>query len=204
MLLQYVLRPADGMDFEYEYAVLAHRLRVLQDLCETFGSAIHACGECAGGMHGANRLGGNSLSDLLVFGKLAGEGAAHYIKSFKDQLDCSVERVRTILKDATDILNREEGNNPYLLHEKLQNIMQNNVGIVRTGEELQSGLEKLENIKSDIKNVYAHASAQYNPGWNEALDLRNLIITAEAVTRAAIIREESRGAHTRLDFEGEL
>ncbi len=106
-----------------------------------------------------------------------------------------------VIKNATDILNRNEGNNPYLVHEELQNIMQNNVGIVRTGEELQSGLKKLENIKSDIKNVYAHASSQYNPGWNEALDLNNLIITSEAVTRAAILREESRGAHTRLDLK---
>ena len=81
--------------------------------------------------------------------------------------------------------------------------MQNNVGIVRTGEELQIGLEKLDKIKSDIKKVSAHASAQYNPGWNEALDLVNLMVTSEAVTRAALLREESRGAHTRLDFEGE-
>ena len=89
------------------------------------------------------------------------------------------------------------------MQESMQNIMQNNVGIVRTGEELQSGLNKLDEIKSDINKVFAHASAQYNPGWNEALDLKNLIITSEAVTRAAILREESRGAHTRLDFEGE-
>ena len=89
------------------------------------------------------------------------------------------------------------------MHEELQNVMQNNVGIVRREEELQNGLKKLDKIKSDIKKVFAHASAQYNPGWNEALDLNNLIITSEAVTRAAILREESRGAHTRLDFEGE-
>jgi len=85
----------------------------------------------------------------------------------------------------------------------LQDIMQNNVGIVRTGEELQIGLGKLESLKADIENVYAHASPQYNPGWNEALDLKNLIVTAESVTRAAILREESRGAHTRLDFTAE-
>ena len=115
----------------------------------------------------------------------------------------NLEDISKVIKNATDILNRNEGNNPYLVHEELQNVMQNNVGIVRTGEELQSGLEKLEKIKSDINKVFAHASAQYNPGWNEALDLQNLIVTSEAVTRAAILREESRGAHTRLDFEGE-
>ena len=81
--------------------------------------------------------------------------------------------------------------------------MQNNVGIVRIGDELQNGLEKLAEIKVKIDKVSAYASAQYNPGWNEALDLQNLIITSEAVTRSAILREESRGAHTRLDFEGE-
>ena len=81
--------------------------------------------------------------------------------------------------------------------------MQNFVGIVRTGEELETGLQKLQEIKADINNVFSHASAQYNPGWNEGLDLKNLIVTAEAVTRSAAIREESRGAHTRLDYEGE-
>ena len=146
---------------------------------------------------------GNSLSDLLVFGKLAGDGAMHYVNSLSTLLICNNKEISKIIKNATDILNLNQGNNPYLVHEELQNIMQNNVGIVRTGEELQSGLNKLDKIKSDINNVYAHASAQYNPGWNEALDLNNLIITAEAVTRAAILREESRGAHTRIDFEGE-
>ena len=178
-------------------------IRVNSDSQQTNIPGLFACGECAGGMHGANRLGGNSLSDLLVFGKLAGDGAFHYINSLSDSLICKDEDIRNGIKKATDILNRNEGSNPYLVHEKLQNIMQNNVGIVRTGEELENGLKKLEKLKSDINTVYASASAQYNPGWNEALDLNNMIITSEAVTRAAILREESRGAHTRLDFEGE-
>ena len=100
-------------------------------------------------------------------------------------------------------MNRDEGKNPYLVHEELQTIMQQYVGIVRTGDELKNGLGKLDIIKTDIEKVYAHASPQYNPGWNEALDLKNLIVTAEAVSRSALMREESRGAHTRLDFEGE-
>jgi len=178
-------------------------IRVNSDNQETNIPGLFACGECAGGMHGANRLGGNSLSDLLVFGKLAGDGALHYVNSLTSKLICNNEDIGKVIKNATEILNRNEGNNPYLVHEELQNIMQNNVGIVRTGEELQIGLEKLDKIKSDIKKVYAHASAQYNPGWNEALDLVNLMVTSEAVTRAALLREESRGAHTRLDFEGE-
>ena len=178
-------------------------IRINSDSQQTNVPGLFACGECAGGMHGANRLGGNSLSDLLVFGKLAGDGATNYINSLTGRLNCSNEEVSKIIKEATDILNREEGKNPYLVHEELQNILQSYVSIVRTGEELALGLEKLQELKVDIVEVFAHASAQYNPGWNEALDLKNLIVTAEAVTRAALIREESRGAHTRLDFEGE-
>ena len=178
-------------------------IRVNSDSQQTNVPGLFACGECAGGMHGANRLGGNSLSDLLVFGKLAGDSAANYVNNFENQLDCNNQKVSEIIKEATDILNREEGKNPYLVHEELQNILQSYVSIVRTGEELALGLEKLQELKVDIVEVFAHASAQYNPGWNEALDLKNLIVTAEAVTRAALIREESRGAHTRLEFEGE-
>ena len=178
-------------------------IRVNSESQQTNVPGLFACGECAGGMHGANRLGGNSLSDLLVFGKLAGDSAANYVNNLENQLDCNNQEVSKIIKEATDILNREEGKNPYLVHEELQNILQSYVSIVRTGEELALGLEKLQELKVDIVEVFAHASAQYNPGWNEALDLKNLIVTAEAVTRAALIREESRGAHTRLDFEGE-
>jgi len=178
-------------------------IRVNSDSQQTNIPGLFACGECAGGMHGANRLGGNSLSDLLVFGKLAGEGAIQYINNLTSTIKCNDSDVANILKNATDILNRDEGENPYLVHEELQSIMQQYVGIVRTGEELKKGLVKLDNIKKAIEQVYAHASPQYNPGWNEALDLKNLIVTAEAVSRSALMREESRGAHTRLDFEGE-
>jgi succinate dehydrogenase / fumarate reductase flavoprotein subunit len=178
-------------------------IRVESDSQQTNIPGLFACGECAGGMHGANRLGGNSLSDLLVFGKLAGDGAIQYVHNLTADLKCGDERVNKILKNATDILNRDEGKNPYLVHEELQDIMQRYVGIVRTGKELNNGLEKLEALRADIEKVYAHASAQYNPGWNEALDLKNLIVTAEAVSRSALLREESRGAHTRIDFEGE-
>ena len=135
--------------------------------------------------------------------KLAGDGAVYYVNNLTDTIKCSDGNVSRILKNATEILNRDEGKNPYLVHEELQSIMQQYVGIVRTGDELQNGLGKLDIIKTYIEKVYAHASPQYNPGWNEALDLKNLIVTAEAVSRSALMREESRGAHTRLDFEGE-
>ena len=164
---------------------------------------LFACGECAGGMHGANRLGGNSLSDLLVFGQLAGSGACDYARSLGDFPTIDNEQATEIIRNATDILNRESGANPYLLHEELQDTMQDNVGIVRTEEELKKGIEDVEQIKEKYKSVKAQGASQFNPGWHEALGMRNLLITAEAVARAAHIRQESRGAHTRLDYEGE-
>jgi succinate dehydrogenase / fumarate reductase flavoprotein subunit len=164
---------------------------------------LFACGECAGGMHGANRLGGNSLSDLLVFGRLAGVGAGEYIKSIAQSPAINEDQVTKIIRNATDIINRETGENPYLLHEQLQETMQNNVGIVRIEDELIQGIEDIQKIKEAYKNVRAQGASQFNPGWHEALGMRNLLITAEAVARAAHIRQESRGAHTRLDYEGE-
>jgi succinate dehydrogenase / fumarate reductase, flavoprotein subunit len=164
---------------------------------------LFAAGECGGGMHGANRLGGNSLSDLLVFGALAGEGAAAYVASLTAAPKVDDAKVVSAVRAATDILNREQGSNPYLVQEDLQNAMESFCGIVRLKEDLEQGLKELERIKTDVERVKAPGASQYNPGWSTALDLRNLVITAEAVNRAALVREESRGAHTRLDFEGE-
>lgn len=178
-------------------------VRVDSDTQATCVPGLFACGECSGGMHGANRLGGNSLSDLLVFGKLAGEGAVHYARSLKKSLPIPTEHVTAIIRRATDILNRQDGLNPFVVHEDLQKTMQRYVGIMRLGKELELGLVELERIKKDVARVKAHASPQYNPGWNEAIDLPNLMITAEAVTRAALLREESRGGHSRIDFENE-
>lgn len=164
---------------------------------------LFACGECSGGMHGANRLGGNSLSDLLVFGKLAGVGAAKYIRGISSPVGIVDEEAKVIIRAATEILNRESGENPYLLHEDLEENMQSNVGIVRSAELLLEGITKLESLKKSYKEVKANGASQYNPGWHEALALRNLMITAESVARSALMREESRGAHTRVDFPGE-
>ena len=164
---------------------------------------LFACGECSGGMHGANRLGGNSLSDLLVFGKLAGDGAADYIKELSGFPSINKEKVVSIIRNATEILNRESGMNPYLLHEELQEVMQNNVGIVRSAELLTAGIEQLDKLKESYKEVKAAGASQFNPGWHEALAQRNMIITAEATARSALLREESRGAHTRIDFPDE-
>ena len=164
---------------------------------------LFACGECAAGMHGANRLGGNSLSDLLVFGNLAAKGAAAHAKKQNGFPEVSEEDVNAIIKNATDILYRESGENPYLLHEELQATMQNNVSIVRIKDGLEKGIEELEKIKDRYKNIKAPGASQFNPGWHEALALRNLLITTEAVSRAALMREESRGGHSRVDFPGE-
>ena len=164
---------------------------------------LFACGECAAGMHGANRLGGNSLSDLLVFGYLAGKNAAEFAKKKGDNSSFNKEQAKKIIRNATDILNRKSGANPYLLHEQLEQNMQINVGIIRTKKELEKGISKIEKIQEEYKTVKAKGASQFNPGWHEALGLRNLLITSEAVARAAKLREESRGAHTRADFPGE-
>lgn len=178
-------------------------VRVDPDSQMTCVPGLFAAGECAAGVHGANRLGGNSLSDLLVCGKLAGDGVVKYVETNKDEIILDENKVRKIIRSATDILNRESGENPYLIHEKLQETMQNNVGIVRDNELLSLGISDLEKLWAEFKNVKADGASQFNPGWHQAISLRNLLITSEAVARAARLREESRGAHTRVDFEGE-
>ena len=164
---------------------------------------LFACGEAAGGMHGANRLGGNSLSDLLVFGNLSGRKAVEYSKNLKSYPKVNDEDVKNIIKKATSILNREKGNNPYLIHEDLQKNMQYNVGIIRNKKEIIDGVNTINNLKSQFKNVKAPGTSQFNPGWHEAIALRNLLISSEAVAKSALLREESRGAHTREDFPDE-
>jgi succinate dehydrogenase / fumarate reductase flavoprotein subunit len=164
---------------------------------------LFAAGECAAGMHGANRLGGNSLSDLLVFGRLAGLGAVAHARAPGAGPRVDEERVRAAMRRATEVLNREKGPNPFVLHERLQDLMGRHVGIVRTEADLKTALDGLEDLKEEAARVKAHGTSQYNAGWHEALDLRSLLVTAETVTRAALTREESRGAHTRLDHPGE-
>jgi succinate dehydrogenase / fumarate reductase flavoprotein subunit len=164
---------------------------------------LFACGECAAGLHGANRLGGNSLSDLAVFGKLAGDGARNYVENIDGTPEIHANQVDAVIGEARSFLNREDGENPYLLHEEIQASMQDKVGIIRNAEDLQGALDDLAALAPRCANSKAHPSCQYNAGWHEAMDLSSLLITSEAVARAALLREESRGAHTRLDFEGE-
>ena len=178
-------------------------IRVDSDTQMSTVPGLFAAGEAAAGMHGANRLGGNSLSDLLVFGRLSGIGAAQYVKGLGAVPRVHEDEVRAAVRGATDILNRENGTNPYVVHEQLQEIMGRYVGIVRAESELRTALEELEKLKAEAAKVKAAGAAQYNAGWHEALDLKSLLITAEAVTRAALVRQESRGAHTRVDYPGE-
>lgn len=178
-------------------------IRVDSDTQQSNVPGLFACGECAAGMHGANRLGGNSLSDLLVFGRLAGLGAKEYIGSLSGTPEISADQVEQIRRQATDILNREAGENPFLVHEQIQDAMQDNVGIIRNNDDLEKGIEQLQDLKKLAAKVKAHPSSQFNAGWHEALDLPSLLVTAEAVARAGHMRQESRGAHSRLDYEGE-
>ena len=178
-------------------------VRVDADSQMTNVPGLFACGECAAGVHGANRLGGNSLSDLLVCGKLAGSGAVNYIQAISGQPKLNDDQAKKVIRSATNILNRDHGENPYLIHENLQELMQNNVGIVRTDELLLEGIKGILALWDNFNNVKADGASQFNPGWHQAISLRNLLVTSEAVARAAIMREESRGAHSRIDFEGE-
>ena len=178
-------------------------VRVDADSQMTNVPGLFACGECAAGVHGANRLGGNSLSDLLVCGKLAGSGAVNYIQTISGRPKLNDDQAKKVVRSATNILNRDRGENPYLIHEDLQELMQNNVGIVRTDELLSEGIKGILALWDNFNNVKADGASQFNPGWHQAISLRNLLVTSEAVARAARMREESRGAHSRIDFEGE-
>ena len=162
---------------------------------------LFAAGECAAGLHGANRLGGNSLSDLIVFGKLAGEHAAKFAKENPNinVPDGSVDQAH---REALAPLDREtaQPEAPYQIQYDLQDTMQDKVGIIRTQSDLDEAVEDIGKLNQRAKNVTAEGNRQYNPGWHTALDLTSLLISAEAVARSARVRKESRGAHTRDDF----
>jgi len=160
---------------------------------------LFAAGEVAAGLHGANRLGGNSLSDLLVFGKRAGEHAALFAK--ENALGTIDEKdIENLIRESTQTFDRTEGENPFQLQYDLQEMMQDLVGIVRTENELQNALVELNKLKSREMNVRVIGNREYNNGWHTAQDLKNLLTVSEAIALAAIQRKESRGAHFREDF----
>ena len=157
---------------------------------------LFAAGEVGGGMHGANRLGGNSLSDLLVFGRRAGVHAASKRGSPPAIPDAEVEQA---MREALEPFERE-GENPFAVQSALQAVMQRNAGIIRDKNGLETALSELEKLKRRARNVGVTGSREYNPGWHTALDLSCLVIVSEATARAALERTESRGGHTRSDY----
>jgi succinate dehydrogenase / fumarate reductase flavoprotein subunit len=167
---------------------------------------LFAAGECSGGMHGSNRLGGNSLSDLLVFGRRAGLGAADYVRALSSRPKVSEDAVETAAKRALAPFetptNGASAENPYTLQLELQQSMNDLVGIIRKAEEITEALGRLDQLRERFKHIHVEGHRQYNPGWNLALDLRNLLLVSECVAKAALERTESRGGHTRDDHPG--
>ena len=162
---------------------------------------LFAAGEVSGGMHGSNRLGGNSLSDLLVFGKRAGDGAADYISSLGDAKPAVVQAdLDAAVAEALAPFERAEGENPYTVHHELQQTMHDLVGLIRRESEVKDALAALEKFKERAQSVAVPGERAYNPGWHYAQDLRNMLLVAECVATAALERQESRGGHTREDY----
>ncbi len=175
-------------------------VRVDADTQQTRVPGLFAAGEVAGGMHGANRLGGNSLSDLVVFGRRAGLGAAEYVKKLKTAPQISQEQITQAQAELEAPFNRPDPLNPYDLQKELNQTMGTYVGIFREENELQKGIQKLAELKEKLKRVGVKGNRAYNPGWHLCRDLRNMLICSEAMALSALSRKESRGAHSRLDY----
>ena len=162
---------------------------------------LFAAGEVAGGMHGSNRLGGNSLSDLLVFGRRAGMGAVAYVKS-NPNASVSEKAIADAAARIEAPFSRAGGENSYSLHAELQEVTHNLVGIIRTGKEVEEAIEKIAAIRARSANVAVAGGRKFNPGFHLAFDLDNMLLVAESTAKSALLREESRGGHTRDDFPG--
>ena len=165
---------------------------------------LFAAGECSGGMHGSNRLGGNSLSDLLVFGRRAGLGAADYVRALASRPKVAEESLESAAELALQPFKGPQGQakpeNPYTLHADLQQTMNDLVGIIRTDAEIKQALAKIDEYKVRYSNIESDGRREFNPGWHLAIDMRNMLLVSECVAKAALARTESRGGHTRDDF----
>ncbi|HKP70686.1 MAG TPA: FAD-binding protein, partial [Pyrinomonadaceae bacterium] len=160
---------------------------------------LYAAGECAAGINGANRLGGNSLSDLIVFGKRAGEYAAKFAQE-NSHGSISTDQIETEARHALEPFDREVGENAFNIQHDLQDMMQRLVGIVRNEDEMQEAVSELQKLKSRAAKCSVTGNIDFNPGWHTALDLKNLLTVSEAIARAAVERKESRGGHFREDY----
>ncbi len=161
---------------------------------------LFAAGEVAGGMHGSNRLGGNSLSDLLVFGRRAGAGAAAYVKALSAKPTVTDGEINRAQHRLNSPFEGSGGENPYSLHQELQQVTQDLVGIIRTESELKDALVKLASIRERANKVKAEGGRAFNPGFHLALDLENMLLVSESIALSALQRKESRGGHTRDDY----
>ena len=174
-------------------------IRVEAETAQASVPGLFAAGEAAAGLHGANRLGGNSLSDLLVFGRRAGFAAAEHARTIQSKpIDSG--QVQDGAREMLAPFERKSGENPYTIHRDLQETMQSLVGIFRNKEDLIRGLGELEKLKERAAHMSVEGSRLFNPGWHLAQDLNSMLIVSEAVTRSALAREESRGAHSRIDY----
>jgi succinate dehydrogenase / fumarate reductase, flavoprotein subunit len=174
-------------------------IRVEAETAQSSVPGLFAAGEAAAGLHGANRLGGNSLSDLLVFGRRAGLAAADHAKTVQNTpLDPA--QIEAAARELLAPFERKEGENPYTIHRDLQDVMQNLVGIFRTREDLTRAMAELGKLKARAEHLSVEGSRMFNPGWHLAQDLKSMLTVSEAVTRSALAREESRGAHSRIDY----
>jgi succinate dehydrogenase / fumarate reductase flavoprotein subunit len=175
-------------------------VRVDAETAATRVPGLYAAGEVAGGLHGANRLGGNSLSDLVVFGRRAGLAAADYAKGLKAAPALDAAQVDAAVSGLLSPFDSQGDENPYAIHSDLQECMQTLVGIIRTEGELRKALEEIAVLRQRLGRVKVEGGRAFNPGWHLALDLHSMLSVSEAVTLGALERKESRGGHTRDDY----
>jgi succinate dehydrogenase / fumarate reductase flavoprotein subunit len=174
-------------------------LRVEAETAATTAPGLYAAGEAAAGLHGANRLGGNSLSDLLVFGRRAGLAAAEYARRTPDPKPYGGQ-IEDAAREMLAPFERSDGESPYEVHRDLQKLMHSHVGIFRTADDLRHALEELQKLRDRARRVRVEGSRLFHPGWHLARDLHSMLTVSEAIARSALARQESRGAHSRLDY----
>jgi len=174
-------------------------IRVDAETAQSSLAGLFAAGEAAAGLHGANRLGGNSLSDLVVFGRRAGQAAAEYAKK-AGPATADPTQIAEAEREMLAPFERGDGENPYAVHRDLQEVMQNLVGIFRIEEDITKAMGELEKLKARLARVRVEGSRLFNPGWHLSRDLHSMLMVSEAVARSALARKESRGAHSRIDY----